>query len=150
MSEHRATLTWKRNTDAEFSYQTYTRDYDWTFENGHVMRGSATPDFMGNPDCVDPEAAFVASLAACHMLTLLAFACKKRFVVESYVDEASGTLEAGPDGKWAITADFARIQRLRPGYGYQGVKDPVAEKRCRRFLQYSAGIALRIARRAHS
>ena len=29
-----------------------------------------------------------------------------------------------PDGKWAVTADFARIQNLRPGYGYQGVADP--------------------------
>lgn len=29
-----------------------------------------------------------------------------------------------PDGKWAVTADFARIQALRPGYGYQGVADP--------------------------
>ncbi|MCP5539755.1 MAG: hypothetical protein H7A52_06370 [Akkermansiaceae bacterium] len=28
------------------------------------------------------------------------------------------------DGKWAVTADFARIQNLRPGYGYQGVADP--------------------------
>lgn len=29
-----------------------------------------------------------------------------------------------PDGKWAVTADFARIQALRPGYGYQGIADP--------------------------
>ena len=29
-----------------------------------------------------------------------------------------------PDGKWAITADFSRIQRLRPGYGYVGLRDP--------------------------
>ena len=27
-----------------------------------------------------------------------------------------------PDGKWAITADFARIQRMRPGYGYVGLE----------------------------
>lgn len=26
-----------------------------------------------------------------------------------------------PDGKWALTADFARIQRMRPGYGYVGL-----------------------------
>lgn len=29
------------------------------------------------------------------------------------------------DGKWGVSADFARIQNLRPGYGYQGVADPV-------------------------
>lgn len=28
-----------------------------------------------------------------------------------------------PDGKFAITADFARIQRMRPGYGYVGLQD---------------------------
>jgi len=32
-----------------------------------------------------------------------------------------------PDGKWGVTADFARIQNMRPGYGYQGVADPVAD-----------------------
>lgn len=32
-----------------------------------------------------------------------------------------------PDGEWAVGADFARIQRLRPGYGYQGVEDPYAD-----------------------
>ena len=123
MSEHRATLTWKRNTDAEFTYQTYTRDYDWRFENGQVVRGSATPDFMGNPDCVDPEAAFIASLTACHMLTFLALACKKRFVVESYTDEATGTLGAGPNGKWAIT----KIE-LHPRIEFSGDKNPTPEQ----------------------
>ena len=34
-----------------------------------------------------------------------------------------------PDGKWAITADFARIQRLRPGYGYVGLQDPCQRER---------------------
>ena len=34
-----------------------------------------------------------------------------------------------PDGKWGVSADFARIQNLRPGYGYQGVADPVRSER---------------------
>ncbi|GAG56069.1 unnamed protein product, partial [marine sediment metagenome] len=33
------------------------------------------------------------------------------------------------DGRWAITADFARIQRMRPGYGYVGLKDPCERQR---------------------
>jgi hypothetical protein len=33
------------------------------------------------------------------------------------------------DGNWAITADFARIQRMRPGYGYVGLNDPRAQSR---------------------
>lgn len=32
------------------------------------------------------------------------------------------------DGRRAITADFARIQALRPGYGYVGVDDPCADE----------------------
>lgn len=33
------------------------------------------------------------------------------------------------DGRWAITADFSRIQRMRPGYGYVGLTDPCAALR---------------------
>ena len=33
-----------------------------------------------------------------------------------------------PDGVRAVTADFARIQRLRPGYGYAGLADAHAEE----------------------
>ena len=33
------------------------------------------------------------------------------------------------DGKWAITADFARIQRMRPGYGYVGLRDEFHNER---------------------
>lgn len=29
-----------------------------------------------------------------------------------------------PDGKWAISTEFSRIQNLRPGYGYPGINDP--------------------------
>ncbi|TWT73191.1 hypothetical protein [Allorhodopirellula solitaria] len=34
-----------------------------------------------------------------------------------------------PGGKYAITADFARIQRMRRGYGYVGLPDPCADER---------------------
>lgn len=29
-----------------------------------------------------------------------------------------------PDGKWAVGTEFSRIQDLRPGYGYAGIRDP--------------------------
>lgn len=34
-----------------------------------------------------------------------------------------------PDGQWAITADFARIQRMRPGYGYVGLSGAFPRER---------------------
>ncbi|MEM8952936.1 MAG: OsmC family protein [Verrucomicrobiota bacterium] len=123
MSEHTATLTWNRNTDTEFTYNDYSRDHDWTFENNATLRASAAKEFLGNPDCVDPEAAFVAALASCHMLTFLAIACKKRFTVESYTDHAVGHLEPGPEGRLAIT----RIT-LRPKIEFSGEKQPTPEQ----------------------
>ena len=32
-----------------------------------------------------------------------------------------------PDGRWAVAADFRRINDMRPGYGYAGLPDPNAD-----------------------
>ena len=29
-----------------------------------------------------------------------------------------------PDGRWAVTTDFSRVQDARAGYGYPGLADP--------------------------
>jgi hypothetical protein len=31
-----------------------------------------------------------------------------------------------PDGKWAVTTDYSRMNDMDPGYGYVGIPDPVA------------------------
>ncbi|MGV8096561.1 MAG: hypothetical protein AB2L24_32290 [Mangrovibacterium sp.] len=31
-----------------------------------------------------------------------------------------------PDGKWAVTTDYRRVNDMRPGYGYAGIPDPNA------------------------
>ena len=31
-----------------------------------------------------------------------------------------------PDGKWAVTVDYSRVNDMRPGYGYKGIPDPCA------------------------
>jgi organic hydroperoxide reductase OsmC/OhrA len=94
MSEHRATVEWKRS--GEFRYETYSRCHLLRFDDIPVP-GSAAPEnipatALGGPG-VDPEQAFVASLSACHMLWFLHLACQKGWVVESYVDEAVGVLD---------------------------------------------------------
>jgi organic hydroperoxide reductase OsmC/OhrA len=99
MSEHRAQVRWKR-TSADFTYQTYNRAHDILFKDGAiVLPSSSAPEFRGDADRVDPEEAFVASLSGCHMLTFLAICARKRLSVDSYEDDASGTLEKGADGK---------------------------------------------------
>jgi organic hydroperoxide reductase OsmC/OhrA len=114
MTEHHATIRWELG-DGEFTYKTYTRDHTWTFEGGVSVHASAAPSFLGNAELVDPEEAFVASLSSCHMLTFLAFAAKKRLVVERYEDAAVGLLEANGDGRLAVT----RVT-LRPKIAFGG------------------------------
>ncbi len=114
MSEHRVTLNWNRGV-RDFTYKTYTRDHTWAFENGATVNASAAPGYLGNPDLVDPEEAFVASLSSCHMLTFLAMAAKKKFVVNRYTDHATGHMEKTAEGPMAVT----RIV-LRPEIEFDG------------------------------
>ena len=94
MSEHRATVEWQRT--GEFRYETYSRAHTLRFD-GIEVAGNAAP---GNIPAtvekragVDPEQAFVAALSSCHMLWFLHLACRRKWVVERYVDEALGVLD---------------------------------------------------------
>jgi len=118
MSEHKAMIKWARG-GADFGYENYSRNHIWRFENGVELSASAAPAYLGSPERVDPEAAFVAALSSCHMLTFLALASNKGFVVDSYEDAAVGTLEKNANGKLAIT----RVE-LRPKILYSGERRP--------------------------
>jgi len=118
MSEHKATIVWARN-GADFGYKTYPRDHAWRFDNGIEIPGSAAPAYLGNPDRVDPEGAFVAALASCHMLTFLALASNRGFVVDSYEDCAVGHLGKNANGKMAVV----RVD-LHPQITFSGAKLP--------------------------
>src|SRR3954451_6893325 len=118
MSEHKVTVDWKRETP-DFAYETYNRDHDWAFDAGVTVRASANPTYQGSESCVDPEEAFVASLSSCHMLTFLAIAARKRYVVDNYRDEAVGVLAKDAAGRLAVT----RVT-LRPQVRFGGEKQP--------------------------
>ena len=83
------------------------------------MTATAAPAYLGNPDPVDPEESFVAALASCHMLTFLAAACKKKFLLEEYVDNAIGHMEKNAEGKLAIT----KVE-LHPQLKFSGENQP--------------------------
>ena len=102
MSKHLASLRWNRG-DKPFTYEGYSRDHEWIFEGGQRLTGSAAEAFLGSPHGVDPEEALVVALSSCHMLTLLAIAAKKGWTVESYEDDAEGTLGKNADGKLSLT-----------------------------------------------
>lgn len=122
MSEHKAIVEWKRETDT-FSYETYNRDHVVIFDGGVRMPGTAAPAYRGNPDRVDPESALVAALSSCHMLTFLAIAAKKQLVVDGYRDQAVGFLEKNTKGKLAVTRVI-----LRPKVTFGGRTLPTPEQ----------------------
>ncbi len=106
MSHYRARIKWCRN-GAAFTDNRYSREHSWSFDGGIEIRASASPHVVPLPlsdeGAVDPEEAFVAALASCHMLWFLSIAAKQGFVVESYQDEAVGVLAKNPEGKLAMT-----------------------------------------------
>ena len=120
MSEHHVMINWKRETP-DFAYESYNRDHDWQFDAGVTVRASANPAYLGSKNCVDPEEAFVASLSSCHMLTFLALAAKKRYVVDGYRDQAVGVLAQDAAGNLAMTN-----VTLRPRVMFGGEKQPTA------------------------
>jgi organic hydroperoxide reductase OsmC/OhrA len=122
MSEHKVTLEWKRESES-FSYESYNRDHVLIFEGGARVSASAAPAYRGNPAHVNPEEGFVAALSSCHMLTFLAIAAKKKFVVDSYSDHAVGFLEKNPKGKLAITRVI-----LHPQVVFGGGTPPTPEQ----------------------
>lgn len=126
MSEHIATIAWQRN-GAIFTDNRFSRAHAWRFDGGAEIPASATPKVvpppLSDPAGVDPEEALVASTSACHMLWFLNLAAKRGFVVETYTDDAVGTLGNNSDGKQAITEIV-----LRPKVLFAGEKHPSPEE----------------------
>jgi organic hydroperoxide reductase OsmC/OhrA len=97
----------------------------WNFDGGVSVPASASPSVVPLPlsvaEAVDPEEALVAAAASCHMLAFLYLAAKEGLVVESYVDDAFGTMEKNSAGRLAIT----RIT-LRPKIAFSPARTPSA------------------------
>jgi organic hydroperoxide reductase OsmC/OhrA len=106
MSKYTAVVTWERS-GAHFTDNRYSRAHRWSFDGGLEVAASASPHIVPFPlsvaAAVDPEEAFVAALASCHMLWFLSIAAKRGFLVESYRDEADGVMAKNADGRLAMT-----------------------------------------------
>ena len=115
MSEHIAEISWTRETKS-FAYDDYNRTHRWRFDGGVDVKAAAAPAYLGDPSCVDPEEAFVAALSSCHMLTFLAIAARKRYIVNAYEDRAVGRMEKNEAGKLAVTrVDLSPKIEFEPG-----------------------------------
>src|SRR5256714_15694289 len=124
--QYRASVTWTRG-GATFTDQRFSRGHTWTFDGGIAVPASSSPLSVKLPysvaEAVDPEEAFVAALASCHMLTFLYVAAKQGFVVEDYSDDAVGEMSKNERGKLWIS----RVM-LSPAITFAGDKRPSPER----------------------
>ena len=121
MSDYRAELLWVRDAGEDFTGNRYSRRHLMRFDGGAEVAGSSSPQVVPLPwsdaSAVDPEEAFVASLASCHMLWFLSIAARERFVVDRYADAAVGVMARNTEGKWAMTRVTLRPEVMFSGEG---------------------------------
>ena len=126
MSTYTATVSWSRG-DQPYTDGKYSRAHRWKFDGGIEIPGSSSPHVVKPPlsdaNAVDPEEAFVASLASCHMLFFLDFARRAGFRIDSYEDAAEGILAKDAAGRMAMT-----VVTLRPKAAFSGEKVPTSDE----------------------
>jgi organic hydroperoxide reductase OsmC/OhrA len=124
MSTHTATIRWARG-EQPFVDRRYQRLHHWHFDGGTVVVASASPQVVRAPfsdaNAVDPEEAFVAALASCHMLWFLDLAAQAGWRVDAYDDEAEGHMAPAADGRHWIERVL-----LRPCVRFSGERQPSA------------------------
>jgi len=122
----KATIAWQRDAGAAFTDNRYSRAHVWRFDGGAEVPASSSPHIvplpMSDPASIDPEEAFVASLASCHMLWFLSLAAEQGWRVDAYEDAASGVLGRNAQGKLAMT-----VVTLRPRVVFGGGPIPARE-----------------------
>ncbi len=127
MSEYFAKINWERASDELYTDNKYSRGHEWTFDGGVTVPESSSPHVVPLPYSVeanvDPEEAFIASLSSCHMLFFLSISAKKRYVVDSYIDNAVGVMEKDDDGNISMTK-----VTLKPNVRFSGEKKPTEEQ----------------------
>jgi organic hydroperoxide reductase OsmC/OhrA len=127
MSEYFAKVKWTRSSNEDYIDNKYSRGHEWSFDGGVTVQASSSPHVVPLPysieENVDPEKAFVASLSSCHMLFFLSMAAKRKYVVDSYVDDAVGIMAIDSDGKMSMTQ-----VTLRPHVQFSDGKKPTIEQ----------------------
>jgi organic hydroperoxide reductase OsmC/OhrA len=126
MAHYTAELTWQR-AGADFRNKQYSRRHTLRFDGGLEVPGSSSPavvpEPLSDPFAMDPEEAFVAALASCHLLWFLAIAAEQAFCVEHYRDRPIGTLAVDAVGSLAMTEVI-----LRPAVVFSGEPPPTREQ----------------------
>src|SRR5215218_5816644 len=111
MSEHRARVTWEQ-AGGPFAKRQYSGAHRWSFDGGVTVPAAASPSAVPaqftDPSAVDPEEAYVASIASCHMLSFLPLAALAGFEVLRYEDDAVGPMTRNEQGvMWVSSVDLS-------------------------------------------
>lgn len=138
MADFRLGVSWDATSD--------TDHYVWRLASGSVLRtqamdGTLTSEFM------DPEEAFIAAIASCHLLSFVTEAARAGYSVSRYQDNPVGTL--GKDEQGVL---YMREVALRPLVKFAGEAQPdresvealhrEARKKC--FISHSVRSEIRI------
>ncbi len=122
MSEHRIALDWSRN-GGSFERGNYPKNHAIRFDGGQTLRNSSAPgDYGGDASASNPEELLLSALSSCHMLTFLAVAANRGYVIDGYHDDAVAELGKNADGKIAVVK-----ATLAPKVAFSGDKRPNAE-----------------------
>ena len=123
MSEHQARIQWRRQDHEHFTDLKFSRAHTWQFDGGVIVPASSSPSVVPLPYSsagnVDPEEAFVAALASCHMLTFIWLAARDQLVIDAYEDLAIGHMSRNARGRMAVTQ-----VRLTPQIVFSGERLP--------------------------
>jgi organic hydroperoxide reductase OsmC/OhrA len=125
-ASYAAELLWERG-EQPFIDGRYSRRHVLRFDGGAEVVGSSSPHVVPLPwsdaSAVDPEEAFVAALASCHMLFFLSIAASRNYCVDRYCDAAVGTMARNGEGRLAITE-----VTLRPIVDFTGERVPTSRE----------------------
>jgi len=106
MATYTAEISWSRG-DQKFVDNRYSRKHLLKFDGGAEVPGSSSPHVVPLPysdaTAVDPEEAFIASIASCHMLFFLSIAAARKFRVDCYRDRAIGVMGKNAAGKTVVS-----------------------------------------------
>lgn len=123
MAEHRISLDWSR-AGGPFERGNYAKNHVIRFDGGQTLRNSSAPgDYGGDASASNPEELLLSALSSCHMLTFLAVAANRGYVIDSYHDDATAQLGKNAEGKMAVVK-----ATLAPKVVFSGDKQPGADE----------------------
>jgi organic hydroperoxide reductase OsmC/OhrA len=122
MSEHRIALQWSRD-GGPFARGNYRSHHEIRYSGGQTLQVGPSPDLGGDPALADPEQMLLAALSSCHMLTFLAVAANRGYVIDDYSDDAVAVLGKGENGKTVVTQ-----ATLAPKVTFSADRRPTADE----------------------